>query len=149
MLAFMTNGDTVNRHQTLCLAKAVYFEARNQDLTTQLSIASFLQQFAERNGVSICEEIYHSRGTRYPWAKHDNINFKNDEGETLIIEVEAWKTAVLIAGFTLQGRVYRDVGDATHFIMPSEVNTLPDWYEKDKIVSTIGIVEYLRLPDYK
>jgi len=149
MIAFVSGGESLDRKETLCLSKAVYFEARNQNITTQISIASFMHQFADRNGVSICEEIYKSRGVRYPWAKHDTINFKNENGETLVKDVEAWENAALIASLTIRGYLYKDVGDATHFLMPYTIKNLPSWYDKEKIVSTVGVVEYLRLAEYK
>lgn len=139
VLAIIHGGDQINRHETICLAKAVYFESRDQDLTTQISIASFMKQFAERNDMTICEEVYESPGVRYPWVVHDKE----------IREPDAWERAVIVSALTLRGYAWHDVKNATHFLTPSIIQKLPSWYDPKKVVYRIGDFEYLRLPDYR
>lgn len=143
VLAMIHGGEKINRHETICLAKAVYFEVRNQDIATQMSIASFMKRFAKRNRVTICEEIYDTPTARYPWVVHDTVNTRN------VAERKAWELAVVIAALTLEGTLDVDVGKATHFLTPSIIENLPDWYDPKKVVFKSGDMEFLRLSDYR
>lgn len=144
LLTTINGGENINRHEVMCLSQAVYFESRNQSILTQIGIASFVYQFSVRNNTTICEEVYESPGVRYSWTKnYTPMDLEND------VEHEAWETAVFISALTINGSIKNDVGDATHFIMPKFMKDLPGWYDPELVVFNFGVVEYLRLPDYK
>lgn len=143
-LAIIQGGENVSRHETLCLSQAVYFEARDQDVKTQIAIASFVYQFAQRNDTTVCHEIYKSRGIRYPWSKKNTLPDTDHP-----VEHDAWQRAVLLSALTLNGAIRYDIGDATHFLMPHIITRFPNWYDSELVVSKVGVVEFLRLEDYK
>lgn len=139
----LNSSQGLDRSEVLCLSKAVYFESRDQDRPTQESIASFMVDFADRNDVTICDEIYKSKGLRYTWTINENLDLSNP------IEEDAWRQAVDISIKTLDGDVYHNTKRANHFLMPYIIEELPDWYDTELVVHEVGVVEFLRLPNYK
>lgn len=142
-LALLCGGEHISRPETFCLAKAVYFEVRDQDIESQVAIASFVYQFAQRNNTTICAEIYDTPVARYPWVVRDKINMKSPP------EREAWERAVKISAWTLKGTLRQNVGDATHFLTPSIIKRLPKWYDPNKVVYKVGLMEFLKLNDFQ
>lgn len=139
VMAMIPGAAKVDRHENLCLAKAIYHEVRGEDLDSRVAIATFMVDFAERNDKTICQEI--AAPGRYPWY-----------GKKKIYEMGAWEDAVVVATRTLQGEMRYDVNDATHFLMPKTVLAmgydLPKWYYTGEHVAKVGEIVFIKTPDY-
>jgi hypothetical protein len=97
-----------------CLAKAVYFEARDQPYLGQVAVAQVVMNrvFSGVYPRSVCGVIYQN-------AHHHlacQFTFACDGKSKAIEEPDAWKLAKRIASETLDGKLYvKAVGTATHY----------------------------------
>ncbi len=57
------------RDQTLCLALAMYHEARGAGEAERIAVAQVIANRAQRTGASICATIWADRGSQFQWVK--------------------------------------------------------------------------------
>ncbi|MFK3741030.1 cell wall hydrolase [Massilia sp. TN1-12] len=107
----------------LCLASAVYHEARGESTAGQQAVALVTMNRAEGNPRRVCREV-HKTG-QYSWV-----------GKGLPKkEREAWLHSREIAADVLYGRVDDFTGGATYFHAKA---VRPVWRHKLKYLMTIG-----------
>lgn len=97
-----------------CLARAVYFEARNQPYRGQVAVAQVVMNrvFSGIYPRDVCGVIYQNAHHRFACQ----FTFACDGKPDIITERRPWYRAERIARLTLDGKLYvRAVGTATHY----------------------------------
>jgi len=97
----------------LCLAQAVYYEARGEDQAGQEAVAQVvLNRLADpKYPKSICGVVYQGSDLKTGCQ----FTFTCDGSLDRPLATSAWLNAELIAQRALQGRVFAEVGGATHY----------------------------------
>jgi len=98
----------------LCLAKAIYFEARNQPFRGEVAVAQVVinRVFSPFFPDDVCSVVYQN-SSHYLGCQ---FTFACDGRSKAIRERGAWARARRIARLTLDGKLYvRAVGTATHY----------------------------------
>jgi hypothetical protein len=97
-----------------CLAKAVYFEARDESFTGQVAVAQVVMNrvFSPFYPHDVCDVIYQNADRH----RHCQFSFACDGKPEQVDEADAWERAEHIAQLTLDGQLYvQAVGTATHY----------------------------------
>lgn len=97
-----------------CLAQAIYFEARGEDVRGQVAVAQVIMNrvFSRFYPHSVCGVIYQN-AHRYHACQ---FSFACDRKPELIDEPDAWSLALHLAEQTLDGNVWDpEIGKATHY----------------------------------
>jgi N-acetylmuramoyl-L-alanine amidase len=99
------------RQQTLCLALALYHEARGQSDAERIAVAQVIFNRSMASGTSLCEVIWADHGSQFQWVK---------QGVPAILPVEssAWRSIQTLAMQLLQRRPRDLTQGATHFFNP-------------------------------
>jgi len=107
----------------LCLAAAVYHEARGEPLAGQQAVALVTMNRAEWKPKRVCQEVY--KPGQYSWVgKH----LSRDDRD-------AWRQARKVAADVLYGRVPDFTGGSTYF----HARTVrPAWRRKLHYMMTLG-----------
>tara|TARA_R100000773_G_scaffold10988_1_gene10175 strand:+ start:1317 stop:1739 length:423 start_codon:yes stop_codon:yes gene_type:complete len=125
----------------VCLAKNIYFEARNQPIVGQIAVAQVVinRVYDERFPNDVCEVVY--QGQRYSWNKdipiRDKCQFswfcdgKSDEPKDKM----AWEKSMMIAVGVYQGVLYDVVDGSTHY---HSVDVLPSWSDSKQYIVRIN-----------
>jgi spore germination cell wall hydrolase CwlJ-like protein len=97
-----------------CLAEAIYFEARSEPEEGQAAVAQVILNRVS-SGLypsSVCGVVYQNRHHYHACQ----FSFACEGRALRITEMDAWRTAVRIAGEVSGGKTYlADVGSATHY----------------------------------
>ena len=114
----------------MCLATAIYFEARGEPIAGQIAVANVIVNRTEdrRYPNTVCEVV--KQGPTYRWATHIPVrhrcqfSFYCDGKKEVINDVHAFNKAVDIAKRTLNGEILDITEGATHY---HALYVLPDW----------------------
>lgn len=123
-----------------CLALAIYFEARGEDVRGQVAVAQVIMNrvFSRFYPHSVCGVIYQN-AQRYHACQ---FSFACDRKREVIEEPDAWSLARHLAEQTLDGNVWDpDIGKATHY---HATFVSPAWVGEMHKVASYGIHIFYR-----
>lgn len=102
---------TQRRQQALCLALALYHEARGQSEAERIAVAQVIFNRAMASGTALCEVIWADHGSQFQWVK---------QGVPAILPAEpaSWHGMQAQALRLLQNRPRDLTHGATHFFNP-------------------------------
>lgn len=139
----------IDQQEAYCLAKNVYYEARNEDIRGQFAVASATLNRVNNSQFpnSVCGVVKQTAKLRvtnklvcaFSWycendKKGKEIPVKNKDGTINQSVVDQFQAACLVAISVLSGAVKDNTGGATHFHNPFISD--PAWaYELKKTVS--------------
>ena len=117
----------------LCLAQAVYYEARGESLSGQQAVAQVILNRVRdpQYPKSVCQVVYEGASRRTGCQ----FSFACDNSMSKAIAEDAWKRAQQVAGHALSGFVFRAVGFATHYHTRS---VAPSWSRRMQRLAEIG-----------
>ena len=123
--------------ELMCLALAVYFEARSEPLLGQAAVAQVAINRMEspRYPDTICEVVTQGGVKRH----RCQFSYWCDGKPELISDQRAWRRAKVVAKLTQEGVLDPGIGDATHY-HASYVS--PYWSREFTHVATIGVHEF-------
>jgi len=116
----------------ICIALAVYFEARNQPIEGQFAVAHVIQNRTKspRWPDTPCKVVY----------QHKQFSFFSDGKSDIPLEPKAWDRAKKIA---LASTLIPDTTHgATHYIA---TYATASWQRQDRLVAIIGDHKFYRL----
>lgn len=118
----------------VCLALAVYFEARSQPLLGQLAVAQVVlnRVESERFPDTICEVVYQG-GEHRRWQCH--FSWYCDGLSDTPYEELAWEVAQLVASAALDGTRHAPLDGATHY---HAEYVAPTWSDRMTFIVQIG-----------
>jgi spore germination cell wall hydrolase CwlJ-like protein len=143
------NDDDVRRHswamnplpedvhdddQQLCLARAIYFEARGESPVGQAAVAQVVLNRVKNPAYpkTICGVVYQNRN----WRNRCQFSFACDGKAERIRAQTAWNRAKDLARDVTNGKVWlRSVGDSTHY---HATYVSPRWARLMKRTDRIG-----------
>lgn len=124
-LATSSPAVPLDKQEVMCMAKAVYFEARGEDITGQMAVAAVVKHRMEH--------------PRYPKTACGVVlqraQFSPDIKTRTPRDREAWALAVEVAAFTLAGYLTDPVPGALYFHSDEQ----PGWAKKETIVNVAQI----------
>jgi spore germination cell wall hydrolase CwlJ-like protein len=114
----------------MCLATAIYFEARGEPIAGQVAVANVIVNRTNdrRYPNTICEVV--QQGPTYRWApslpvrNRCQFSFYCDGKKEVITDNQAFDKAIDIAKRTLNGEMLDITEGATHY---HALYVLPDW----------------------
>lgn len=133
----------MDENERLCLAKAIFFESRNQPVDGQLGVAAVVLNRVKvgMHPNTICEVVY--QGCQFSWVcekskQYDPAKHKN------YIEREAWQHALELAKFSIMAYNYgafRDVTFGATFFHARYVS--PYWTKSRNFEKTVRIKDHI------
>jgi spore germination cell wall hydrolase CwlJ-like protein len=127
--------------EKLCLAQAVYFEARSEPETGQAAVAQVILNRVTSGlyPASVCDVVYQNEGRRNACQ----FSFACDGKPLVIRDDDAWARATRVADEVLGGKTWvADVGAATHY----HANYVrPGWARSLQKLDAIGKHIFYRL----
>jgi len=123
--------------ELVCLAMAVYFEARSEPLIGQVAVAEVVSNRVEspRYPDTPCEVVTQGGLSR----NRCQFSYWCDGKPEIISDAAAWRRAKVAVTLALNGAIDTGIGDATHY-HASYVK--PYWQTAFKHVGTIGWHEF-------
>jgi len=130
----------------VCLATAIYFEARGEPIIGQIAVANVIinRVYDERYPDDICSVV--TQGPTYTWKPDYPIrdkcqfSFFCDGKSDYAPKGNAWDTSVMVAYGVMSMRTYDVTEGATHY---HATYVYPDWAEsKQKTVQINNHVFY-------
>lgn len=118
-----------------CLATAIYFEARGEEIRGQIAVAQVIMTRvrSEFYPNTICGVVYQGQWNRNACQ----FSFACDGKPDIAKDRKQWKVALDVAKNVISGQVYLDeIGDATHY---HATYVKPDWRKIVKRISRIGV----------
>jgi spore germination cell wall hydrolase CwlJ-like protein len=97
-----------------CLAEAIYFEARGENVRGQMAVAQVVlnRVFSGKYPNTVCGVVYQNANRRL----HCQFSFACDGIPDVIREPDMWERAKTIAAESLDGKIWLpEVGKATHY----------------------------------
>lgn len=121
-------------YEVMCIATAIYFEARGEPLAGRFAVAEVVMNRMNdpRYPSDACSVVYDGGETYRECAFSFYCDGKSDQPDT---DSVAWYSAQLIAAAVYEGRSAPVVGDATHY--PARW-VHPDWAHTGQQVATIN-----------
>lgn len=122
----------------LCVALAVYHEARGEPLVGQHAVAQVVMNRALRDPAKACEVVF--KPYQFSWANPlttaPNKQVRKQLAKSYLPRNKyAWNLAKQIAHYTVNGVVQDFTNGATHY-HATRVN--PYWADRSALVATIG-----------
>lgn len=119
--------------ELMCLALAVYFEARSESLDGQAAVAQVVLNRVEssRYPGTICEVVTEGGARR----NRCQFSYWCDGKEEVPRNREAWRRAQVVAKLVSVGTLKPSVGKATHY---HAVYANPYWRNQLTYVATVG-----------
>jgi len=127
----------VNTQHMECMAKAIYFESRNEPLVGQLAVGLVVKNRAESDifPKDICSVVYEgphdSKGK--PIQNRCQFSWYCDGRPEKILDIAKWERALFLAKTILMGKIF-DFTDGALFF--HNVSVAPNW--KLKKIGSIG-----------
>lgn len=128
VISLHSESRNIDRKETLCLAKNIYWESRSAEIRDQIRVSTVTLNRANKSGKTICQEVYKPKQFSWTNGGEPKLTLHNK------IEEEAWRLAVEIAILKLTGDDLGDAGNHTYFYSPKLAN--PSWAEYKIVVST-------------
>lgn len=127
---------------TICLAIAIYFEARSEPLETRASVADVIMNRAENEGTSVCKTLV--RPGQFSWSRLLK-KYESPSSEAFLYskafmhrfkirEMEEWRESVALAK---QHRVTNR--NITHFHSNPRH---PPWTKPLKFIKRVGTISF-------
>jgi len=112
----------VDRHDALCLARNIYFEARGEGSRGQYAVAAVtLNRVRDRRwSDGICGVVYQKK--QFSWTISRPMS-----QPTVIDDRAAWQRAAEVAVLSLVGLAPDYSHGATHYIAPNRLRQMPVW----------------------
>jgi len=112
----------VDRHDALCLARNIYFEARGEGARGQYAVAAVTLNRAldKRWADGICEIVYQKK--QFSWTISRPMS-----RPTVIDDRAAWQRAAEVAVLSLVGLAPDYSQGATHYVAPKRLRQMPVW----------------------
>jgi spore germination cell wall hydrolase CwlJ-like protein len=125
----------------MCLATAIYFEARGEPTAGQVAVANVIinRKNDRRYPDNICDVV--KQGQTYKWAPHVPVrnrchfSFYCDGKREVITNQKAYDKAIDIANRVISGDLIDITDGATHY---HATRILPDWAETKTQTVTIN-----------
>jgi len=123
----------------ICLAEAVYYEARSETRSGQLAVADVVKNRVKSKHYpnSICGVVY--EGAHRPFACQ--FSFACDGSMDIAPNEPAWQRSLDIARLSLTGFVPDMTKNSTHY---HTIEIEPDWAETLEFKATIGFHKFYR-----
>lgn len=150
----------VDLEQAYCLAKNVYYEARNEDIRGQFAVASVtLNRVRDaRYPTTVCDVVKQTTISniskrlvcQFSWyceadKKGKEIPVRNKDGSINQQVVDQFQVASIVAIQTLSGQIEDNTNGATHFHNP--FTSKPAWSHTLKKTMRVGNHDFYKLPD--
>ena len=134
----------------LCLATAIYFEARGEPLAGQIAVGNVIMNRVQdgRFPDNVCDVV--KEGPTYSWAEHYPVrnqcqfSFYCDGKSETPTDIFAWETANVVARGILSFR-FIDLSEGAVFYHAKYVN--PSWAEAKTHTITINNHVFYRWKD--
>ncbi len=119
--------------ELVCLALAVYYEARSEPFLGQVAVAEVVLNRADsaRYPDDVCEVVTQGGTTRHRCQFSYYCDGKPESPQNR----HAWRRAVVIAKLTRNGVISAELDDATHY---HAIYVEPYWREHFDHIATIG-----------
>jgi len=117
----------------ICLALAVYYEARSEPLLGQVAVAEVILNRVHDPAYpnNICEVVHEGGTARY----RCQFSYWCDGKSETPAEGRAWRRAKVITKLTYSGVLSAGIGDATNYHADY---ASPYWRDQMELVATIG-----------
>jgi len=128
-------------YEIMCIAMAVYWEARGEPIEGQFAVAEVVvnRMHDPRYPADACSVVYEA--DYYPWApevpvRHQcQFSFFCDGKSDEPTDYVPWKVAQLIAAAVYEGRAAPVIGEATHY---HATRVRPDWAATGDVVAKVN-----------
>jgi N-acetylmuramoyl-L-alanine amidase len=112
----------VDRHDALCLARNIYFEARGEGARGQYAVAAVtLNRVREKRWPDgICGVVYQKK--QFSWTMSQPMS-----RPTVINDRAAWQRAAEVAVLSLVGLAPDYSQGATYYVAPKRLRRMPTW----------------------
>jgi len=123
-----------------CLANAVYFEARGEDVRGQIAVAQVVMNrvFSPFYPNDVCGVVYQNAHRRHACQ----FTFACDGIPDVVTEQDAWERAKRIARDMIDGKLWMpEVAKATHY---HAYWVHPDWINEMKRIYKLGVHAFYR-----
>lgn len=128
-------------YELLCIAMAVYWEARGEPVAGQIAVAQVVMNRVNdsRYPSDACSVVYDAQ--YYPWRSDVPIrnqcqfSFFCDGKPDQPTDGQAWYLSQVIAQIAWEGGTLEAVNAATHY---HEITVHPAWANDGKVVATIN-----------
>lgn len=133
----------IDHNEKLCLAKAIYYEARNQSIDGKIAVATVVLNRV-KTGIypnTICQ-VVHS-GCQFSW-NCDKRNKPNPAEHKNVMERYAWNDALLLANDMIleyNSERFEDITKGATFFHASYVD--PQWRKWKKLQKTVKIDKHI------
>lgn len=122
----------------LCVALAVYHEARGEPIVGQHAVAQVVMNRAERDPTKACEVVF--KPYQFSWANPlttaPNPQVRKQLAKSLLPRNKrAWHLAKQVAHYTVNGTVRDFTNGATHY---HATYVRPHWANREAQVATYG-----------
>ena len=133
----------------ICMATAIYFEARSEPIVGQIAVANVVMNrvMDHRYPDDICSVI--KQGPTYSWKQDYPVRDKCQfsfycDGKTDVVpNNKVWEVSIMVAYGVMTFRTYDVTEGATHY---HATYVYPDWAEsKEKTVQINNHIFYLSL----
>jgi len=119
-----------NQKDITCLAKNVFYEARNQPIKGKIAVAYVPLTRAHHDDVCKIINKKNTRGCQFTWICVKSKHKSN------VIEDKAWREAMIIAYISYNAMVEDPTLGATYYYNPKKAH--PAWAKTKKVVVKIG-----------
>lgn len=135
------NIATVDTKQRECLAKAIYWEAKNQSIDGKLAVGLVVMNRvrSDQFGDTVCKVVY--QGCQFSWVC--NGKKKKNPGKSKNAEDrEAWAESISLANeLLLQYDSFKDITKGATYFHAKYVK--PDWSRWKKMERTVRIEDHI------
>jgi spore germination cell wall hydrolase CwlJ-like protein len=114
----------------ICLATAVYFEARGEPLVGQVAVAKVVMNRVkdERHPKTVCDVV------RFRVKATCAFSFMCDKEKLVVNDMNAWRSSVNIASLVFNGKLTDPTNGATHF----HAKTMQPKWSNVQVTAKIG-----------
>ncbi|PJE32077.1 Cell Wall Hydrolase [Pseudooceanicola antarcticus] len=128
--------------QFLCLAEALYFEARGESVKGQFAVAEVILNRVDSPTFpnTVCGVVHQGTGRKFACQ----FTYTCDGRKEVIHEPAAYAQVSKVAAIMLEDDTPRELTDGAEFYHTLHVN--PKWSRKFSKTATIGVHEFYKMP---
>jgi spore germination cell wall hydrolase CwlJ-like protein len=133
----------IDAKEKICLAKAIYFEARNQSIDGKIAVGTVVMNRV-KTGMhpnTICEVVH--TGCQFSW-NCDKTKKYNPENHKNIVERQAWNESLMLANDLIleyNSESFDDITKGATYFHASYVS--PEWRKWKKLQRTVKIDKHI------
>jgi len=133
----------IDAKEKICLAKAIYFEARNQSIDGKIAVGTVVMNRV-KTGMhpnTICEVVH--TGCQFSW-NCDKTKKYNPENRKNIVERQAWNESLMLANDLIleyNSESFDDITKGATYFHASYVS--PEWRKWKKLQRTVKIDKHI------